>query len=347
MTGTQVNKGEDIASKPNARGNDEGLGLESMGHFFFSDPDQMAQTIPGGQYGILPLPKKAFAGEFLALYLGNGMALRSARFRNGVNARIFLEQEKTISFFLPNVVGRQLILNGKPIDRGVVHLSAATAFHSARTGPAHEVGRITVELESMRRVLDIQLRGKHDFLRSETLLCTDPRHVSTLHALHRKSAALYESIHRQTSPNPRIWQQARVQLHDAILTELIAMLSSGRMEREHRSSRFQTASMARIERHIDEHAFSSLGLQELCMATELSLRTVERVIRSRTGFTALNYLKMRRLAFAREILLHPTDLTTVADAALTVGLLHFGRFSSAYRNMYGELPSETLRRSKA
>jgi len=342
-----TNMSHHLSNRRNSRDGTDALKLESMGRFFFSDPDEMAQILPGGQYGILPLPNKDFAGEFSALYLGNGIALRSARFRNEIQARISLEQKKTVSFFLPNIAGSRLILNGKPIDRKIIHLSTTGTFHSARTGPAHEVGTITLDQGLMHRLLDLHLHGRHGCLRSDALIATDPRYVSTLHALHRKSSVLYESLNIRTRRDPRIWQQASSALHDAILTELIAMLSSGRMEREHRASHAQTASMARIERYIDEHAFSPFGLQDLCMETGLSLRTVERVIRSRTDLSALNYLKMRRLAFAREILLHPTDRTTVTDAALTVGLFHFSRFSSAYRNVYGELPSETLRRTRA
>jgi len=42
----------------------------------------------------------------------------------------------------------------------------------------------------------------------------------------------------------------------------------------------------------------------------------------------------------------PEPSTTVTSAAVDSGFLHFGRCSSVYRERYGELPSETLRRAR-
>jgi transcriptional regulator GlxA family with amidase domain len=47
-------------------------------------------------------------------------------------------------------------------------------------------------------------------------------------------------------------------------------------------------------------------------------------------------------AYARWLL--PTTLATAAAAAVEWGFWHFGEFSRAYKECFGELPSETLRR---
>ena len=43
---------------------------------------------------------------------------------------------------------------------------------------------------------------------------------------------------------------------------------------------------------------------------------------------------------------HPDDATTVTDTATKLNFFHFGRFSSQYRQLFGETPSETLRRAR-
>jgi transcriptional regulator GlxA family with amidase domain len=53
-----------------------------------------------------------------------------------------------------------------------------------------------------------------------------------------------------------------------------------------------------------------------------------------------------RLSGARRALLDPTQTTTVTAVALRWGFLEFGRFSMQYRQRYGEVPSETLRRAR-
>ena len=57
------------------------------------------------------------------------------------------------------------------------------------------------------------------------------------------------------------------------------------------------------------------------------------------------YLRMVRLRRAHAALreANPGE-TTVQAVALSLGLLHQGRFAVSYRAIFGEMPSETLRR---
>ena len=60
----------------------------------------------------------------------------------------------------------------------------------------------------------------------------------------------------------------------------------------------------------------------------------------------MEYLREIRLKRAREALLaaDPCSATSVTEIALDSGFVHLGRFSSEYRNRFGESPSQTLRR---
>ncbi|MBM4480658.1 helix-turn-helix domain-containing protein [Rhodococcus hoagii] len=50
----------------------------------------------------------------------------------------------------------------------------------------------------------------------------------------------------------------------------------------------------------------------------------------------------------RDDLLHPDSPdVTVTDVAASWGFYNLGRFSSLYREVYGESPSETLRRCRS
>lgn len=60
----------------------------------------------------------------------------------------------------------------------------------------------------------------------------------------------------------------------------------------------------------------------------------------------MTYLRDDRLRRARETLLAAAPgATTVGAVASGLGLLHLGRFAAAYRNAFGEAPSDTLNRS--
>jgi transcriptional regulator GlxA family with amidase domain len=63
------------------------------------------------------------------------------------------------------------------------------------------------------------------------------------------------------------------------------------------------------------------------------------------GIAPMAYLARLRLHRVRQALLTATNRpTTVSAAALDWGFWHFGEFSRAYKECFGELPSETLRR---
>ena len=88
--------------------------------------------------------------------------------------------------------------------------------------------------------------------------------------------------------------------------------------------------------------WTSVGL-----ATELhlSVRALQAGFKREVGMAPMAYLRMIRLRRARAALREANpEETTVQAVALGVGLLHKGRFAVSYRAMFGEMPSETLRR---
>jgi transcriptional regulator GlxA family with amidase domain len=60
------------------------------------------------------------------------------------------------------------------------------------------------------------------------------------------------------------------------------------------------------------------------------------------------YLTRLRLHRVRQALrAASSETTTVSSVALDWGFWHFGEFSRAYKECFGELPSETLRAARA
>ena len=90
----------------------------------------------------------------------------------------------------------------------------------------------------------------------------------------------------------------------------------------------------------------TLNLLELSRVAGVSLRQLQQTFKAYTGMSPSHWLRLRRLNSARRELLKssPAD-TTVAEVAMNWSFWHLGRFSSSYRAMFKELPSETLKRS--
>ena len=97
----------------------------------------------------------------------------------------------------------------------------------------------------------------------------------------------------------------------------------------------------------EDHALSQTGatlyVTDLCKAAGVSERTLEYAFKAVMGLTPVAYLIRLRLHRVRQALLAaPTGSTTVSAEALRWGFWHFGEFSRAYKDCFGELPSDTL-----
>jgi transcriptional regulator GlxA family with amidase domain len=101
----------------------------------------------------------------------------------------------------------------------------------------------------------------------------------------------------------------------------------------------------RVEDFVLSRAGDRLFVSDLCRAASVSERTLENAFRNVMGLTPMNYLVRLRLHHVREALLAGSHTsTTVSTEALKWGFWHFGDFSRAYKDCFGELPSDTLRR---
>jgi AraC family transcriptional regulator, ethanolamine operon transcriptional activator len=102
----------------------------------------------------------------------------------------------------------------------------------------------------------------------------------------------------------------------------------------------------KVEDYVLTRADDHISVSELCRVAAVSERALQNAFTEVMGLTPLAYLTRVRLHRVREALLEGTQgSTTVSVEALKWGFWHFGEFSRAYKNCFGELPSETLQRA--
>ena len=79
----------------------------------------------------------------------------------------------------------------------------------------------------------------------------------------------------------------------------------------------------------------------------VSERTLQYAFLDRFGLTPAAFLKARRLASVSATLKrHNGPNTSIGDIAAQFGFWHSGQFAADYKRAFGELPSETLSRSR-
>jgi transcriptional regulator GlxA family with amidase domain len=99
------------------------------------------------------------------------------------------------------------------------------------------------------------------------------------------------------------------------------------------------------ENQLAAHGGERVQVSDLCRAADVSERTLECAFKEVTGLSPVAYLKRLRLHRVRAALLAAEPSSTqVSVEALKWGFWHFGEFSRAYKQCFGELPSDTLRR---
>ena len=103
----------------------------------------------------------------------------------------------------------------------------------------------------------------------------------------------------------------------------------------------------RIARSAQEYIHTNfredVHIEDLCRATGVGVRTLQRSFREYFDLTITEYLKMVRLdAAQRELAAGAPSQFTVSNIALKNGFKHLGRFSVDFHDRFGLLPSEVL-----
>jgi AraC-like DNA-binding protein len=105
------------------------------------------------------------------------------------------------------------------------------------------------------------------------------------------------------------------------------------------------AAISRAVELIEERPSEPWTTVRLATEVHLSARALQEGFRRDLATPPMTYLRQIRLRRAREELrAAQREATTVRAVAVGLGILHMGRFAAAYREAFGESPSETLNR---
>jgi AraC family ethanolamine operon transcriptional activator len=103
----------------------------------------------------------------------------------------------------------------------------------------------------------------------------------------------------------------------------------------------------KIKEFLAEHPKELLKVSSLCTICGVSERTLQYAFLEHYGVSPKKYLNNYRLnCVRRELWKSDPDLTKVNDVASLWEFWHMGQFAADYRKLFGELPSETLKKKK-
>ena len=209
---------------------------------------------------------------------------------------------------------------------------------------------VTVLLSPAVHVSHLARRQRKDNLRA-------PHGIEVFHANEHHTRALFDwgkRLANTAGRHPELFNDRRETIlaaQDELLEMLLAALDATTVPQFTLRDRTRQA-YSRVVKLAEEYALARAGdrlyVADLCAATGVKERTLEYAFQQVMGMSPVAYLTRLRLHRVRQALRMATHgSTTVSAQALSWGFWHFGDFSRAYKDCFGELPSETLRRKPA
>lgn len=131
----------------------------------------------------------------------------------------------------------------------------------------------------------------------------------------------------------------------AVMMAMLSMLDTSAVDKAVSSSFLRRQRIvARARDHVLAHRDQAITVPQLCERLHVSRRTLQYCFEDVLGISPIQYLRTIRLNGARRHLRENlSDAKTVRDVAADWGFWHFSQFSSDYRKLFGQSPSQSLR----
>jgi len=261
---------------------------------------------------------------------------------SGAFAAVGRAPERTITFALPLDESAPTVFN-----RRILAENALLAIPPGQQISFRMTGRVSAATIAVDEALVdryAQALFGHGFARLAQRgdgIASSAAGARTAVARMRAFLSLYGSAggdRRQAPVRNGPWEHLEALLLDDVLGDFVPPEPEAGWSRRSRIVRD-------AEEFIREHADRPVSIAELCMTLKVPARTLNAAFRDCTGAPPKRFMLAIRLNAARRQLTRPTGVATVTAVAAEHGFYHFGRFSAEYQSLFGELPSETLRRS--
>jgi AraC-like DNA-binding protein len=305
----------------------------------FGNIEDFRQCIRGAELEVVQLKPGRFTGSMVYSNVG-GVVVSAGHFKSDVRSRgRFSDKHITLG----TIIGDGARVSQWNLDAlaGDIFFMPAGAEQEGRAAGSQSYATVSLSVDSLDKL--------NPLLGALTDSARHLEHPRRHRASPLVRAVIAERVKRLVShiqeADPWISGRPLAMLQDTILLPfLIGMIDSD--DPSSRRIAQPGASLVRkVEDWIEEQPVQSVI--DICHGLGVSLRTLQRAFHGTLGIGPSRYLAVRRLARARSALLAADpDETSVTAIVIDCGFWELGRFAGYYRHMFGESPSETLRRGK-
>jgi AraC-like DNA-binding protein len=303
----------------------------------FTEPLACQAAIQSADVEILPTTKGDFEVEITQVEMHRLCVQRFKVARPAISTVTYKSNRRSIGF-LTESNSAALQHCGLEVLPGDMVVSRSDVAHR-RSGADFHYGSISLPTDELdgavRAITGSGFMTGHD----QRIIHPDRQPMMRLMRLHK----LLGQLAHDTPEILKLPEVVRA-LESEVVHVMVRCLAESADVEATRGGRRHDAIMGRFEEFLEAHPGRPLYLTEICAGIGVAERTLRAACEEHLGMGPIRYLTLRRMHLVRRALQgSDANRTSVTRIVTDHGFWELGRFSVAYRTLFGESPSETLR----
>ncbi len=303
----------------------------------FNDPDTFYAAVRNAQVEGVVTARGNFRAELTRIDLDRVWMLRGEESLARVHS---VAIGNRVAILFPTDRNPSEYVDGVELPQGKILVFGSGSVAHQRTAAGLRWGTMSLTPEDLAAAGQAII-GRELIAPSDTHCIRPPLQlVSGLSSLHEAAGHL-----AKTAPDILAQPEVARALERGLVRAMVLCLTGGEAAETGSAHYRHAAVMRRLEELLESNLDQTLYISELCAAVGASERTLRACCQEHLGMSPMRYLWLRRMHLARRGLRMADAATTnVTEVATSYGFWELGRFSVAYRSLFGESPSAALRR---
>jgi len=306
------------------------------------DADEQAQSVGRWDQSYDQISPGAFEGRVIDAWFGDVQLFRETT--NQVVHQGGRPWPDSLAMAIPLSMDGEAFAHGRAMSLNTIFAVDARSHELDFVTPrALDVAAVTVNAEVMARFCrDVEGVEMADLMKGSFLLHCSPECMDKLRGFLNSLFDMLQSNHELLDH-----AQVRRSMQDAVLTNLFATLADSGNQACSGNAVNARRVVERAKKYLLSRPDEPVTIAQLCSAIGVSRRKLQYCFREALGYNPLHYLRAVRLNHVRRAIKNEASAhVSVQDVAARWGFWHLSHFAADYKYMFGELPSETLRRHR-
>jgi AraC-like DNA-binding protein len=303
----------------------------------FSDPLSFQAAISTADLELLPTARGHFRAELTKVCM-NQLWVQRCYQNLPLMIAGAMKPRRRVFTFLTSAEPEAMRHCGMDIVSGDIIVNTFDEIHQ-QTEAEFRLGSISLTTDDFDAVCNAIVGHEFPGDKLKLVVRPNPELMSRLTELHRTVGQI-----AKTSPAILELPQVSRALEQQLVHLIVRCVTEGAPLKIPRGANRHDTIVARFEAFLEANPNTPLYLPEICAAIGAAERTLRAACEEHLGMGPIRYLTLRRMHLVRRALLRADGSTTVTRIATDHGFWELGRFSVAYRTLFGETPSESLRR---